>query len=213
MMNHMNISKTQHVYSIKLLLFGSIRKKTDELKEGYAPRDQHLEGKSPEEVIKDLLAQDAGRPRKKTRSDYCKEFALHGKASGVDPSIMWPTKGELRQLVEDENYYCRSLESMQADLLLERKRKELEELKKQKHIEKCLAQLPKLEEEHRKKEEARLLKEEESRKKKAVLLEAAREKLGYAIDPRSQRFKEMVEEWRRKRKTEKKALKRKGIGT
>lgn len=54
-------------------LFGSIRKKTDELKEGYAPRDQHLEGKSPEEVIKDLLAQDAGRPRKKTRSDYCKE--------------------------------------------------------------------------------------------------------------------------------------------
>lgn len=84
---------------------------------------------------------------------------------------------------------------------------------RQKHIEKCLAQLPKLEEEHRKKEEARLLKEEESRKKKAVLLEAAREKLGYAIDPRSQRFKEMVEEMEKEEKKQKKALKRKGIGT
>lgn len=84
---------------------------------------------------------------------------------------------------------------------------------RQKHIEKCLAELPKLEEEHRKKEEEKRLKEAESQKKKAALLEVAREKLGYAIDPRSQRFKEMVEEMEKEEKKQKKALKKRGIVT
>lgn len=62
--------------------------------------------------------------------DSTYRYALKGKASGVDPAMMWPTKKELKQLIEDENYYCRSLEFMQEELHLERKRKELEELRK-----------------------------------------------------------------------------------
>lgn len=54
---------------------------------------------------------------------------MKGKASGVDPSIMWPTKRELEVLKEEERYYCMTLEEMQAELYLEKKRKELEELR------------------------------------------------------------------------------------
>lgn len=53
--------------------FRSIRRKADQLKDGYEPRDRHLQGKTPEEVIQELLAQDAPRERPKTRAHYCRE--------------------------------------------------------------------------------------------------------------------------------------------
>ncbi|KAJ8040696.1 Growth arrest and DNA damage-inducible proteins-interacting protein 1 [Holothuria leucospilota] len=194
---------------------GTLRSKAEEMKDGYnTKRDSHLDGKTPEEVIKELLSHKRIDPtdRKNTRSAKSKQYALKGKASGIDPSIMWPTKRELEVLKEEERYYCTTLEEMQAELYLEKKRKELEELREQKHIEKCMARLPKLEAEHQKKEEEKRKKEEESKKKKAELLEMAREKLGYAIDPRSQRFKEMVEEMEKEERKKKKALKKKGVG-
>lgn len=70
------------------------------------------------------------RPWQRTRRWHAKQYAAMGKASGVDPAIMWPTKSELSKLIREEKEYFPSLQAMQAEVAAEKQAADLERLKR-----------------------------------------------------------------------------------
>ena len=74
-----------------------------------------------------------------------------------------------------------------------------------------MAKMPKMEAEYRKKMAEKQAVLEGQKTKRNRLLEEAKDKLGYAIDPRSSRFQKMVQEIEKEEKKKKKDLKKKGI--
>ncbi|XP_072172798.1 uncharacterized protein [Diadema setosum] len=150
-------------------------------------------------------------PWRQTRGWYARQYATHGKASGVDPAIMWPTKEELCKLKEEEAIYFQSLQEMQAELAAEKREADLAELKREKMIAANMAKMPQMIADYRKKVQEHKDQLEAQQAKRAKLLAMAKEKLGYAIDPRSPRFKQMVEEIEAEEKKRRKELKKRGI--
>ncbi|XP_041475536.1 growth arrest and DNA damage-inducible proteins-interacting protein 1-like [Lytechinus variegatus] len=184
--------------------------------------DKVLEGmgefvEEEEQLDLDLLDQPAvrtrpiDRPWEKTRRWHAKQYARMGKASGVDPAIMWPTKSELSKLIEEEKEYFPSLQEMQTELAAEKQAADLERLKREKLIAANMAKMPKMIEDYWKQVEEERAKRREQKEKRNRLLALAKEKLGYAVDPRSPRFKQMVEEMEAEEKKRRKELKKKGI--
>ncbi|XP_022105498.1 growth arrest and DNA damage-inducible proteins-interacting protein 1-like [Acanthaster planci] len=146
-----------------------------------------------------------------TRRGQAKRYAREGRASGVDPSIMWPTQSELENIIRDEKEWCPSLQQMQREIAEEKTVIELKRKKRQQQIAANMAKMPRLLAEHRKKMAEKAAQLQEQIAKKNRLLEEAKEKLGYAIDPRSTRFQKMVQEIEKEEKKKKKELKKKGI--
>ncbi|XP_033113921.1 growth arrest and DNA damage-inducible proteins-interacting protein 1-like [Anneissia japonica] len=140
-----------------------------------------------------------------------KKYAKEGASSGVDPGLMWPSKEELEAQIAEEKEFEPSLQEMQNELLLEKQKRELEETKKAKIIETNMKKMPKLIAEYKKKEAEKLAQEEASKLKRQRLLEEAKEKMGYAIDPRNPRFQKMLADIEKEEKKKKKELKRQGI--
>eukprot|EP00057_Strongylocentrotus_purpuratus_P026684 XP_011681158.1 PREDICTED: growth arrest and DNA damage-inducible proteins-interacting protein 1-like [Strongylocentrotus purpuratus] len=184
--------------------------------------DKVLEGMGEFEEAEDqldlsLLDQPAVRtpPRdrawQRTRWWHAKQYAAMGKASGVDPAIMWPTKSELSKLIKEEKEYFPSLRAMQAEVAAEKQAADLERLKREKLIAGNMAKMPKMIEDYWQKVEEERAKRREQKEKRNRLLALAKEKLGYAVDPRSPRFKQMVEDMEAEEKKKRKELKKRGI--
>lgn len=74
-----------------------------------------------------------------------------------------------------------------------------------------MAKMPKMIEDYWQKVEEERAKRREQKEKRNRLLALAKEKLGYAVDPRSPRFKQMVEEMEAEEKKKRKELKKRGI--
>ncbi len=74
-----------------------------------------------------------------------------------------------------------------------------------------MKKMPQMVEEYYKKLAQKQVVLDEQTAKRNRLLEEAKDKLGYAIDPRSSRFQKMVQEIEKEEKKKKKELKRKGI--
>ncbi|XP_067010299.1 large ribosomal subunit protein mL64 [Anabrus simplex] len=134
-----------------------------------------------------------------------KMYGLYGEASGVNPGIMWPTREQLADIREYESVaYPDTLQEMisksvQAKLEKEQiiKNREEEILKKMEKLEQWKREVN---DRIRKKEaEARAAKEKKDR-----LVEEVRQHFGYKVDPRDERFKELLE---KKEKEEKKLAK------
>ncbi|XP_038057149.1 growth arrest and DNA damage-inducible proteins-interacting protein 1-like [Patiria miniata] len=148
---------------------------------------------------------------KMTRRYLAKQYAKQGKASGVDPSIMWPTQTELENIIKDEEEWCPSLQQMQSEIAEENHAIELKRKKREQLIAANMAKMPRMLAEHRKKMTEKEALAQEQIAKRNRLLEEAKEKLGYAIDPRSTRFQKMVQEIEKEERKKKKELKKKGI--
>lgn len=134
-----------------------------------------------------------------------KLYGLYGNASGVDPRVCWPTIGDLSSMKEYEMLsHPHTIQEMIATCA-EKKEREKEIIMHREHeIATKLAQLNRWKEEldaRIKKKEAEALA---AKAKKDRLIEEVRRYFGYKVDPRDERFKEMLE---KKEKEEKKLAK------
>ncbi|XP_066298321.1 large ribosomal subunit protein mL64-like [Branchiostoma lanceolatum] len=137
-----------------------------------------------------------------------KLWGRHGEASGLDPSICWPTKAELAEMQVEERDWNPTLQEMQQSIAIKRSAEESDRLAREKRIAANMARMPKLIEQVY--EERRLKKEqlEETKKSKERLIAQARERLGYNVHPSSPKFVAMIEEIENEERKQKKKAKR-----
>ena len=65
-----------------------------------------------------------------TRQAFARRYAKEGRASGIDPSIMWPTQSELENIIKETEEWCPSLQQMQLEIAEEQRAKELKRIKR-----------------------------------------------------------------------------------
>ncbi|CAH0391000.1 unnamed protein product [Bemisia tabaci] len=132
-------------------------------------------------------------------------YGRYGNSSNVDPRIAWPTKEDLVQAKEYESLLCpKSIQEMVEEekaKIMEKERKEIEQDKK---IIENLKKMNVWKEEMKAKITKKLQQATEAKEKRAKLIEDVRRHIGYAIDPRDNKFQEILEQ---KEKEERKALK------
>ncbi|XP_029997812.1 growth arrest and DNA damage-inducible proteins-interacting protein 1 [Sphaeramia orbicularis] len=171
----------------------------------YNPRPLRLNIRDP--YIPDKDSEKTPEWQKTAKYDR-KLFGRYGSASGIDPASLWPSHKELDKIIAEENEWHPPLEVMLKNIAIKEKAETEKRLAKEKLIAANMAKMPKMVADwRRQKREAKLkLKEEKARRTK--LLAEARERFGYAVDPRSPKFLEMVAEIEKEEKKKKKLLKR-----
>ncbi|CAG9792204.1 unnamed protein product [Diatraea saccharalis] len=136
-----------------------------------------------------------------------KLYGKYGSESGVNPSLCWPTKLDIQEALEYESvafpYTIR--EVMESAAL----RKQEEKLKIQKRETDIAAKYAKLEQwkkELRDKLAKKAAEAESAKIKKERLVEEVRRHFGFTLDPRDERFQEMLaKREKEQRKLEKQA--------
>ncbi|XP_068434972.1 large ribosomal subunit protein mL64 [Clinocottus analis] len=138
-----------------------------------------------------------------------KLFGRYGSVSGIDPASLWPSHEQLDEIIAEENQWHPPLEVMLRSIEIKEREQTEKRTAKEKLIAANMAKMPKMVADWRreKREAKSKLKEEKTRRTK--LLAEARERFGYAVDPRSPKFLEMVAELEKDEKKKKKIMKRK----
>ncbi|XP_014780382.1 growth arrest and DNA damage-inducible proteins-interacting protein 1 [Octopus bimaculoides] len=131
-------------------------------------------------------------------------FAKFGSSSNLDPASMWPSKAEMRELIEEQAKYEVPVHVMLEKLRVERETEEEKVKLREQRIKENMKAMPKLIAEFHKQTEQKQLLQKKQEEKKAKLLEEARAYFGYSVDPRDEKFKQMLAE---KEAAEKKAAK------
>lgn len=137
-----------------------------------------------------------------------KLFGRYGSASGIDPASLWPSHEQLDKIIAEENEWHPPLEVMLRSIEAREREQTEKRLAKEKLIADNMAKMPKMVADWRreKREAKSKLKGETARRSK--LLAEARERFGYAVDPRSPKFLEMVAELEKDEKKKTKLMKR-----
>ncbi|XP_036945369.1 growth arrest and DNA damage-inducible proteins-interacting protein 1 [Acanthopagrus latus] len=171
----------------------------------YNPKPLKLNLREP--YIPDKDSEKTPEWQKTARYDR-KLFGRYGSASGVDPASLWPSHEELDKIIAEENEWHPPLEVMQKNIEAREKLETEKRLAKEKIIADNMAKMPKMVADWRreKHESKRKLKEEKAQRTK--LLAEARERFGFAVDPRSPKFLEMVAEIEKEERKKKKLMKR-----
>ncbi|KAF4092722.1 hypothetical protein AMELA_G00024100 [Ameiurus melas] len=144
----------------------------------------------------------------KTEKYERKLFARYGFASGVDPVKLWPTASQLEELIQEEKQWHPPLEEMLKNIAAKEKERADKRLAREKLIAANMAKMPKMIADWRKEKQDAKRKLKEEKAKKERLLAEARERFGYALDPRSPKFQEMLAEIEKEEKKKRKLLKR-----
>ncbi|CAH1408186.1 unnamed protein product [Nezara viridula] len=120
-------------------------------------------------------------------------FGKYGKSSNVNPGTLWPTKSELQEMVEYEKiahpFSFSELVAKQKKVVDE------EEMSVKQRQEKILKNLQKLEGWKREiaaRVEKKLADLAKAKAKKDALIEEVKRHFGYKIDPKDEKFKEML---------------------
>ncbi|XP_057673331.1 growth arrest and DNA damage-inducible proteins-interacting protein 1 [Corythoichthys intestinalis] len=171
----------------------------------YNPRPLKLNLRDP--YIPDKSSEETPEWQKTSKYDR-KLYGRYGSASGIDPASLWPSHAELDKIVAEENEWHPPLEVMLNNIAAKQKEETEKRLAKEKLIAANMAKMPKMIADWRKekREAKQKLKEEKARREK--LLAEARERFGYALDPRSPKFLEMVAEIEKEEKKKRKLMKR-----
>ncbi|XP_038549236.1 growth arrest and DNA damage-inducible proteins-interacting protein 1 [Micropterus salmoides] len=171
----------------------------------YNPKPLKLNLREP--FVPDKDSEKTPEWQKTSRYDR-KVFGRYGSASGIDPASLWPSHEELDKIIAEENEWHPPLEVMLRNIAAKEKQEAEKRLAKEKLIAANMAKMPKMVADWRreKRETKHKLKEEKARR--AKLLAEARERFGYAVDPRSPKFLEMVAEIEKEEKKKKKLMKR-----
>ncbi|PSN30352.1 hypothetical protein C0J52_25490 [Blattella germanica] len=134
-----------------------------------------------------------------------KMYGRYGQSSGVLPGVMWPTKEDLEDMKEYERVaHPLTLQEM---VQKEEQRRKEEQDKIKAREEELLTKFSKLEQwkkEVKANAAKKLAAAEAAKAKKDRLVEEVRRHFGFKIDPRDDRFKEMLEQ---KEKEERKLAK------
>ncbi|KAM3864394.1 large ribosomal subunit protein mL64 [Diretmus argenteus] len=138
-----------------------------------------------------------------------KLYGRHGSASGIDPATLWPSHDQLEALIAEEREWQPPLDVMLKNIAAKQKEENEKRLAKEKLIAANMAKMPKMVADWRKEKREAKLKVKAEKARRARLLAEARERFGYALDPRSAKFVEMVAEIDKEEKKKQKLMKRK----
>ncbi|XP_036445799.1 growth arrest and DNA damage-inducible proteins-interacting protein 1 [Colossoma macropomum] len=172
---------------------------------GYNPRPLRLNLKDP--YIPDKSSEKTPEWQKTERYDR-KVFARYGSASGVSPALLWPSPAQLEQIIAEEKQWHPTLEETLEKVAAKEKERAAKRLAREKLIAANMAKMPKMIADWRKEKQDMKRKKKEEKAKKERLLAEARERFGYALDPRSPKFLEMVAEIEKEERKKRKLLKR-----
>ncbi|XP_062310461.1 large ribosomal subunit protein mL64 [Osmerus eperlanus] len=172
----------------------------------YNPKPLKLNLKDP--YIPDKEGQKTPEWQKTLKYDR-KLYGRYGSASGIDPEKLWPSPAKLEEIIAEEREWNPSLEVMLENIGAREKELAAKRLAKEKLIAANMAKMPKMVADWRKEKRDTKMKAREDKDKRARLLAEARERFGFAIDPRSARFQEMVGEIEKEERKKKKLMKRK----
>ncbi|XP_072549866.1 large ribosomal subunit protein mL64 [Salminus brasiliensis] len=145
----------------------------------------------------------------KTEKYDRKVFAKYGRASGLDPAMLWPSPAQLKELIAEEKEWQPPLEVLLERIAVKEKEKAAKRLAREQLIATNMAKMPKMIADWKRDKQEAKKKLKEDKAKKEQLLAEARERFGYALHHRSEKFKEIVAELEKEEKKKKKLLKRK----
>lgn len=133
-------------------------------------------------------------------------YGRHGKASKLNPGILWPTKEELQEILEYDKLreppLAETLKKIETERLAEENRKKEVEAE----VDAKMALVDKAIADYYAKIEKQKNEAHQQRLKRERLIDEVSEYLGYEIDHKDPRFQEAVEQ---REKEQKKALKAK----
>lgn len=139
-----------------------------------------------------------------------KMYGRYGHASGVVPGIMWPTREELEEIKEYESVaYPYTIQELMTRV--EEKKKEEQELLKarEEDLLKKYAKLEQWKNDVMDNAAKKLATMEAAKAKKDRLVEEVRRHFGFKIDPRDERFKELLEQKEKEERKKAKEAKKK----
>ncbi|KAL1430521.1 hypothetical protein MTO96_014958 [Rhipicephalus appendiculatus] len=121
-----------------------------------------------------------------------KDYAKFGRATGINPGLMWPSKEELQDLVHIEKKFYPTLQELWDQDRAKHKAETEARRQREEEVEKNMAKLADariamLERDAKKKAKA----EEERRNREQMILEV-REYIGYNVEPSDPKFKEVM---------------------
>ncbi|XP_032067974.1 growth arrest and DNA damage-inducible proteins-interacting protein 1 [Thamnophis elegans] len=158
-------------------------------------------------------AADPAAPAWQLTAEYeAKLFGRHGRASGVDPSRLWPSLEKLQEMEAEEKAWYPSLKEMQQSLEAKEKEAEAQQRQKEEIIAAKMAKMPQMIEEWQREKQKRKLKEQQEKERRRLLLAEAREQYGYHLDHHSPEFQEMVMEREKMKRMEQKEEKKRMRG-
>ncbi|GAA6215432.1 growth arrest and DNA damage-inducible proteins-interacting protein 1 [Lates japonicus] len=137
-----------------------------------------------------------------------KLYGRYGSASGVDPASLWPSHEQLDKIIAEENEWHPPLEVLLKNIEAKEKEETEKRLAKERIIAANMAKMPKMIADWRRERRETRQKQKEEKARRTMLLAQARERFGYAVDPRSPKFLEMVAEIEKEEKKKKKLMKR-----
>ncbi|KAG7504323.1 growth arrest and DNA damage-inducible proteins-interacting protein 1 [Solea senegalensis] len=171
----------------------------------YNPRPLRLNLNEPYVPDKD----SAKTPEwQKTARYDAKLYGRYGSASGLDPARLWPSHAQLDDIITEEKEWQPSLEVMLKNIELKEKEETEKRQAKERLIAANMAKMPKMVADWRRGKREAKQKQKEDKARREKLLAVARERFGYAVDPRSPKFLEMVAEIEKEDKKKKKLMKR-----
>ncbi|CAI6351120.1 unnamed protein product [Macrosiphum euphorbiae] len=122
-----------------------------------------------------------------------KMYGRYGDASNVSPGLAWPTAEDLEDIREYESIaYPLTIQEMQKNALelIESERQEIQT--NQQRIDNNMKKLNGWLKEVKEKSAKKLLDAQQAKEKKERLIEEVKKHFGYKIDPKDDRFKEML---------------------
>lgn len=171
----------------------------------YNPRPLRLNLRDP--YIPDKESEKTPEWQKTARYDR-KLFGRYGSASGIDPASLWPSHEQLDKIIAEETEWHPPLEVLLKNIESKEKLETEKRLAKEKLIAANMAKMPKMIADWRREKHETKHKLKEEKARRAKLLAEARERFGYAVDPRTPKFLEMVAEIEKEDKKKKKLMKR-----
>ncbi|XP_030649945.1 growth arrest and DNA damage-inducible proteins-interacting protein 1 [Chanos chanos] len=172
---------------------------------GYNPKPLRLNLKTP--YIPDKNSEKTPEWQKTVKYDRTL-YGKYGAASGVDPVKLWPTHEQLDEMIAEEKEWHPPLEKMLENIAVKEKERAEKRLAREKLIAANMAKMPKMVADWKREKHEAKKKQKEDKARRDRLLAEARERFGYALDPRSPKFLEMVSEIEKEEKKKRKLLKR-----
>ncbi|XP_026748142.2 growth arrest and DNA damage-inducible proteins-interacting protein 1 [Galleria mellonella] len=138
-----------------------------------------------------------------------KVYGKYGSASGVNPSLCWPTKNEIQEKLEYESVaFPYTIKEMIETATQKRKEEQLKIEQREKELAIKYEKLDQWKKELKDKLAKKVAEAQAAKEKKERLVEEVRRHFGFKLDPRDERFQEMLaKREKEQRKLEKQARK------
>ncbi|KAL0839904.1 hypothetical protein ABMA28_016523 [Loxostege sticticalis] len=122
-----------------------------------------------------------------------KLYGKYGSASGVNPSLCWPSKKEIQEKLEYESVAFPFTIKEMMDAAAQKKREEQEVIeKREKDLAAKFAKVAIWKKELNDKLNKKVAEAQAAKEKKERLVEEVRRHFGFTLDPRDERFQEML---------------------